>query len=179
MSRKLQVIKMRGQRQRPGLHAFRIGSAGIEIFPRIQPAPELIGAVPPLQEPLGLLSSGVPALDGMFGGGVPSGYSVLLVGPTGSGKTLLATEFLAAGAAHGEQGEITLRDRRPRKNHPRRRPGTVRRGAAGESSGKASVSKNSGCLQPITPAPALAFSLGRRLTPTTRLLASKHLRFAR
>jgi circadian clock protein KaiC len=87
-----------GQRQRPGLHAFRIGSAGIEIFPRILPAPGLIGAMPPLKEPVDLLSSGVPALDDMFGGGIPSGYSVLLVGPTGSGKTLLATEFLAAGA---------------------------------------------------------------------------------
>jgi circadian clock protein KaiC len=113
MSRKLQVIKMRGQRQRPGLHAFRIGRAGIEIFPRIAPAPELIGALPPLKEPVDLLSSGVPALDEMFGGGIPSGYSVLLVGPTGSGKTLLATEFLAAGAARGEQGVIALFERGP------------------------------------------------------------------
>jgi circadian clock protein KaiC len=111
MSRKLQVLKMRGQQQRPGLHAFRIGSAGIEIFPRILPAPEPIGAVPPLKEPVGLLSSGVPALDEMFGGGIPSGYSVLLVGPTGSGKTLLSTEFLAAGAANGEKGVIASFER--------------------------------------------------------------------
>ncbi|QOL51511.1 ATPase domain-containing protein [Massilia litorea] len=113
MSRKLQVIKMRGQQQRPGLHAFRIGDAGIEIFPRILPAPEPIGAVPPLKEPVGLLSSGVPALDEMFGGGIPAGYSVLLVGPTGSGKTLLSTEFLAAGAAAGEKGVIALFERSP------------------------------------------------------------------
>jgi circadian clock protein KaiC len=113
MSRKLQVIKMRGRQQRPGLHAFRIGSAGIEIFPRILPAPEPIGAVPPLKEPVGLLSSGVPMLDEMFGGGIPSGYSVLLVGPTGSGKSLLSTEFLAAGAANGEQGVIALFERTP------------------------------------------------------------------
>jgi len=113
MSRKLQVIKMRGQQQRPGLHAFRIGQAGLEIFPRILPAPEPIGAEPPMQTPIGRLSSGVPVLDEMLGGGIPAGYSVLLTGPTGSGKTMLSTEFLAAGAAAGENGVIALFERSP------------------------------------------------------------------
>ncbi|MFC4930303.1 RAD55 family ATPase [Massilia sp. GCM10023247] len=113
MSRKIQVIKMRGQRQRPGLHAFRIAAAGIEIFPRVLPAPEPVGAEPPLRTPVGRVSSGVPVLDDMLGGGIPSGYSVLLVGPTGSGKTVLATEFLAAGAAVGEPGLIALFERSP------------------------------------------------------------------
>jgi len=113
MARKLQVIKMRGQQQRPGLHAFRIGSGGLEIFPRILPAPEPIGASPPLKQPMGRMSTGVPTLDEMFGGGIPAGYSVLLVGPTGSGKTLLATEFLAAGAANGEKGVLALFERTP------------------------------------------------------------------
>jgi circadian clock protein KaiC len=113
MSRKMQVIKMRGQQQRPGLHAFRIGHAGLEIFPRILPAPEPIGAEPPIKTPLGRLSSGVPVLDEMMGGGIPAGYSVLLAGPTGSGKTMLSTEFLAAGAAAGETGVIALFERSP------------------------------------------------------------------
>jgi len=113
MSRKLQVIKMRGQQQRPGLHAFRIARAGLEIFPRILPAPEPIGAVPPMKTPAGRLSIGVPALDEMLGGGIPTGYSVLLTGPTGSGKTMLSTEFLAAGAAAGETGVIALFERSP------------------------------------------------------------------
>jgi circadian clock protein KaiC len=113
MSRKLQVLKMRGQQQRPGLHAFRIGGDGIEIFPRILPAPEPIGAVPPLKAPVGRLSMGVPALDEMLGGGIPSGYSVLLLGPTGSGKTILSTAFLAAGAARGEKAVMALFERTP------------------------------------------------------------------
>jgi circadian clock protein KaiC len=113
MSRKMQVLKMRGQQQRPGLHAFRIGSGGIEIFPRILPAPEPTGAVPPLKEPVGRLSMGVPALDEMLGGGIPAGYSVLLLGPTGSGKTILATSFLAAGAANGETAVLALFERTP------------------------------------------------------------------
>ena len=43
MARKIQVIKMRGQQQRPGLHAFRINRTGLEIFPRIIPATEPVG----------------------------------------------------------------------------------------------------------------------------------------
>jgi circadian clock protein KaiC len=111
VSRKVQIIKMRGQQQRPGLHALRINSTGIEIFPRILPAPEPIGAHPPMATPAGRISSGVAVLDEMLGGGIPAGYSVLAVGPTGSGKTLLATEFLAAGAAEGEAGVIALFER--------------------------------------------------------------------
>lgn len=110
-SLKIQVVKMRGQKQRLGLHGFRIGSAGIEVFPRMLPPPEAAG--PRLRLPRERLSSGVPVLDEMLGGGIPLGYSTLVVGPTGSGKTLLATEFLAAGAANGETGVIALFERHP------------------------------------------------------------------
>jgi len=34
MVRKMQVVKMRGQAQVPGLHTFRISDAGIQVFPR-------------------------------------------------------------------------------------------------------------------------------------------------
>ncbi|WP_426173067.1 RAD55 family ATPase [Massilia sp. TWR1-2-2] len=44
MVRKVQVIKMRGQRQRPGMHTFRISNVGIEIFPRMLAAADTIGA---------------------------------------------------------------------------------------------------------------------------------------
>ncbi|QOY93827.1 AAA family ATPase [Massilia sp. UMI-21] len=112
MSRKIQVVKMRGQKQRPGLHALRIDEGGIRIFPRIIPrieAPARDAARPPVER----LSSGVAALDDMFGGGIPKGYSVLVAGPTGSGKTVLATEFLACGAASGETGVVAMFERSP------------------------------------------------------------------
>ena len=113
MSRKIQVIKMRGRRQRPGLHAFRIHHGGIEIFPRIMPAIEPDELAAPRQAVQARLSSGVAVLDEMLGGGVPAGYSLLVSGPTGSGKTVLATEFLAAGARNGETGVIALFERNP------------------------------------------------------------------
>lgn len=42
----------------------------------------------------------------MMGGGAPIGYAVLIVGPSGSGKSILTTEFLAEGERQGEMGVI-------------------------------------------------------------------------
>ncbi|MES3021053.1 MAG: ATPase domain-containing protein [Pseudomonadota bacterium] len=105
MVRKMQVIKMRGQKQRPGLHTFRIGGAGVEIFPRVIAAPDPAAAGAPRRQ-LRRLSLGVPALDEMLGGGLPVGYSMLLAGPSGSGKTTLATAFLAEGVRLGERAVL-------------------------------------------------------------------------
>jgi circadian clock protein KaiC len=113
MSRKIQVIKMRGQKQHPGLHAFRIDRDGVEVFPRIMPAIETVDLGTPRQVPQARLSSGVPVLDDMLGGGIPAGYALLISGPTGSGKTVLATEFLAAGARNGETAVLALFERNP------------------------------------------------------------------
>ena len=112
MVRKMQVVKMRGQKQRPGLHTFRIDKQGIEIFPRILPAPEPSGN-PARGAGRGRLSMGVARLDEMLGGGIPIGYSMLLVGPSGCGKTMLATEFLAEGARQGETSVLALFEKSP------------------------------------------------------------------
>ena len=106
--RKIQVVKMRGQSQKMGLHTFRIGSQGVEVFPRLIlefGAEHVTGDK--------RLSMGVPALDQMMGGGLPAAYSMLLVGPSGSGKTVLATEFLAAGIQIGEPGVIAAFEKSP------------------------------------------------------------------
>ncbi len=109
MVRKLQVIKMRGQEQRPGLHTMRIGQAGIEVFPRTMGSDEPATHSPTSQR----LSVGVPELDKMLGGGLPVGYSMLLVGPSGSGKTILSVEFLAEGARNGEKSIIARFEKMP------------------------------------------------------------------
>lgn len=103
---------MRGQKQRPGLHTFRIDQHGIEIFPRILPAVEPSGN-PGRTAGRGRLSMGIAKLDEMLGGGVPIGYSILLVGPSGCGKTMLATEFLAEGARKGETSVLALFEKSP------------------------------------------------------------------
>jgi circadian clock protein KaiC len=109
--RKIQVVKMRGQAQSLGVHTFRIGDNGLEIFPRAVLKP--VGNVPPKFAPDQRLSLGVAALDTMLGGGLPAGYSLLVVGPSGSGKTVLATQFLAEGVRIGEPGVIAAFEKSP------------------------------------------------------------------
>jgi circadian clock protein KaiC len=113
MVRKVQVIKMRGRRQRPGMHTFRITDVGIEIFPRMIAAPEPTGRQAPAGASARRLSMGVPELDSMLGGGLPTGYSMLLVGPSGSGKSTLATEFVAEGVRQGENSVVVLFEKSP------------------------------------------------------------------
>ncbi len=111
---KIQVVKMRGQAQAPGLHTFRISDEGIHVFPRaiIQQAPTTEIALKTTTEER-RAPMGTPGLDEMLGGGLPTGYSLLVVGPSGSGKTILATEFLAEGVRRGEPGVIAAFEKSP------------------------------------------------------------------
>ena len=57
----------------------------------------------------------MPGLDEMLGGGLPRGYSVLVAGPSGSGKSILAATFLAEGARCGETGVIAAFEQHPNR----------------------------------------------------------------
>ena len=82
--RRLRIIKMRGVKYRGGYHDFLIETGGVDVFPRII-APEDEAAF--TDE---LVSTGVPHLDEMLGGGLAAGTNVLLNGPSGIGKTSTA-----------------------------------------------------------------------------------------
>jgi len=111
MVRKMNVMKMRGQASIPGLHTFRISERGIHVFPRLifgaseEPSPGRAGNA--THRP-SRLSVGVTRLDEMLGGGIPSGYSVLIAGPSGSGKSVLALEFIREGVRRGEPGVFAV-----------------------------------------------------------------------
>ena len=112
--RKMQVVKMRGQAQAPGLHTFRITEDGIRVFPRaIVQEDEATMSEAHLSRAAERVSMGVAGLDKMLGGGVPAGYSLLVVGPSGSGKTILSTQFLAEGVRRGEPGVIAAFEKSP------------------------------------------------------------------
>ena len=114
MVRKIQVVKIRGQAQAPGLHTFRISDEGIQVFPRaIIKHGTAAESTIDLSAGEGRLSMGTAGLDEMLGGGLPVGYSLLVVGPSGSGKTILATEFLAEGVRRGEPGVIAAFEKSP------------------------------------------------------------------
>lgn len=108
--RKVEIVKMRGQATLPGQHSFRINEQGIRIY-----APMCIPeAEEPNQSPA-RLSFGIPRMDDMLGGGLPKGYSLLIAGPSGSGKSVLAAAFLAEGARLGETGVVAAFEQRPTK----------------------------------------------------------------
>jgi circadian clock protein KaiC len=133
MVRKMQVLKMRGQATRPGMHTFRITGSGIEIFPpavvRIDSGNATGGGSLPRSDVR--LATGVPCLDEMLGGGLPSGYSLLVAGPSGSGKTILATAFLAEGVRRGEPGVIVAFEQTPSQSWVRTLDDMVRAGQIG------------------------------------------------
>jgi circadian clock protein KaiC len=115
MVRKMEIVKMRGQPTLSGLHTFRISAAGIKVYgpahgvdtPESKPPP---GALTPR------VLVGIPQLDKMLGGGLSRGYSMLIAGPSGSGKSILAAAFLAEGARRGETGVIAAFEQRPSRS---------------------------------------------------------------
>jgi circadian clock protein KaiC len=109
--RKLQLAKMRGRAPTPGLHTFRITNQGLRVFPRRSiPAGHLARPRPPGEPRLSLGNAG---LDGMTGGGIVPSSSVLVAGPAGSGKTLLATQFAAGGLDNSEAVVIAIFEETP------------------------------------------------------------------
>ena len=107
--RKLQVMKLRGQMSVPGMHTFRITSAGLQAFSRT------LGLTAKKKKPRDRkrLSMGSSRLDEMMGGGIPEGDSLLVAGSSGTGKSLLATQFIAAGLRAGEPGIVAVFEERP------------------------------------------------------------------
>jgi circadian clock protein KaiC len=107
--RKLHVMKLRGQTSVPGLHTFRITDAGLQAFSRTLGLTARKRNAPVRK----LLSMGVPELDEMLGGGIPEGDSLLIAGSSGTGKSLLAKQFIAAGIREGEPGIVAAFEERP------------------------------------------------------------------
>lgn len=102
--RRLRVIKYRGRRFRGGFHDFAIQHGGIRVFPRLVSAEhkKTISREP--------VSSGSVELDALLGGGVERGSSVLILGPAGTGKSLLALTFVQSAIARGERAAMFVFD---------------------------------------------------------------------
>ena len=103
--RKMRIVKMRGRAHLAGSHNFRITDDGLRTYPRILPqlAEDRFPGFPVDRNPC-RISTGVPGLDELLYGGMPQGHTMLVSGPTGSGKTIIASRFLQEGVRQGEKG---------------------------------------------------------------------------
>lgn len=96
----LEVTKFRGSQFAGGVHTYKLGATGMQVFPRL--LPEAIGSRRP-GEPI---SSGIPELDALLHGGIERNTITLLSGPSGVGKTTLGLQFMKEAAARGERSVV-------------------------------------------------------------------------
>ena len=95
--RRLKVMKYRGQPYRGGYHDFAIKTGGVQVFPRLVAAEHRGDFI------VSQLKSGVAELDLLLGGGVDKGSSTLVLGPAGTGKSLLVLQYAAAAMRRGDK----------------------------------------------------------------------------
>jgi circadian clock protein KaiC len=102
--RRLRVSKYRAQQFRGGYHDFAIHRGGVRVYPRLV-ALEHRSRFERTQ-----LSTGNRAFDALLGGGVEKGSSTLILGPAGTGKSLMAFSFAIAAMERGEKAAIFVFD---------------------------------------------------------------------
>lgn len=102
--RRLRVVKMRGVKYRGGFHDFEIETGGVAVFPRLVAAEH--------HRPFtgDLVSTGIPRMDEMLGGGLSPGTNTLLSGPSGVGKTSTAVRCGLTAMERGEKAAYFLFD---------------------------------------------------------------------
>jgi circadian clock protein KaiC len=97
MHRSLEVLKSRGQDYESGEHTLQITAGrGLEVFRRVQ-APLRANLTQPTSSTMRSVI-GVDAIDTLIGGGIFDGSTTMVVGVSGVGKTVLATQLLREGA---------------------------------------------------------------------------------
>lgn len=102
--RRLRVLKYRGRRVRGGYHDFTIVSGGVRVFPR------LVSAEHKSDFARDVLSTDSAELNALLGGGVQRGSSVLVLGPAGTGKSLLTLTFVKTAVERGEAAAMFVFD---------------------------------------------------------------------
>jgi circadian clock protein KaiC len=102
--RRLRVNKYRGRRYRGGYHDFAILPGGVRVFPR------LVSAEHKKQFVRDVVASDLPELNALLGNGIERGSSVLILGPAGTGKSLLTLTFIQRAVRRGEKASLFVFD---------------------------------------------------------------------
>lgn len=102
--RRLRIVKMRGIPYQTGYHDLEIVTGGVYVYPR------LVASEHAKEFPTTPVSSGIAALDKLLDGGVAQGTSTLLLGPAGTGKSALASQWAVNAARRDEKVVIFVFD---------------------------------------------------------------------
>jgi circadian clock protein KaiC len=102
--RRLRVIKYRGQSFRGGFHDMVIKTGGVTVFPR------LISSEHKKEFDRKPLPSTSAELNRLLGGGIERGSSTLILGPAGTGKSLLTMTFAVQAIERGESAAMFIFD---------------------------------------------------------------------
>ena len=105
--RRLRVTKMRGLNFRSGFHDFAVRTGGLSVYPRLVAAEHRHTFAPKMD------STGLADLDRLLGGGLDRGASAVFLGPSGTGKSTIASRFAVATADRGERAAIYSFDESP------------------------------------------------------------------
>jgi len=98
--RRIRVVKLRGVKFRGGFHDLKIETGGVVVYPR------LVATGHHRAFSRDQISSGIPELDRLTGGGLERGTTTLILGPAGTGKSSIASQYAAASAQRGERVAI-------------------------------------------------------------------------
>ena len=98
--RRVRILKYRGQKYRGGFHDFTIAHGGVRVFPR------LIASEHHTKYARDRLSTDIREFDALLGGGIDAGSSTLILGPAGTGKSLIAIGFLMSAIKRGEKAAM-------------------------------------------------------------------------
>jgi circadian clock protein KaiC len=102
--RRVNIIKMRGIQFRGGYHDYALETGGLRVFPRLVAAEHGLDFKPEIH------SSGSDGLDALLGGGLVAGTNTLVVGPSGIGKTTLASRCMLSALQRGSKAAFYLFD---------------------------------------------------------------------
>lgn len=102
--RRMRVIKYRGRRYRGGYHDFIIDTGGVRVFPRLVSAEH--------RSTFGrqTVASDNEPLNRLLGGGLERGSSNLILGPAGTGKSIITLSFIKSAIARGEKAAMFVFD---------------------------------------------------------------------
>ena len=102
--RRVRIQKYRGQHYRGGHHDFTITKGGLNVFPRLV-AGEHHSPIKRFN-----ITTRIAEFDSLLGGGIESGSSTLILGPSGTGKSLVAVNFAMDAIARGEKAAMFVFD---------------------------------------------------------------------